>query len=88
MATTNKSVQRLDNAKLTPLIVHFEIAIPQDLCSEFKEYDNTQRPHQGNDGVTPALSVHRGNTNPSLDDLRVEKLPVLNGLVTGFKLMA
>jgi hypothetical protein len=60
----------------------------QQLCGEFKNYYNSERPHQGINGNIPNLSVVQVDVDPDLEDLRVEKRHSLNGLVTTFKLVA
>ena len=60
----------------------------QQLCGEFKNYYNAERPHQGISGNIPNLSIVQVDVDPDLDDLRVEKRYSLNGLVTTFKLVA
>jgi hypothetical protein len=60
----------------------------QQLCSDFKNYYNGERPHQGIDGQIPDLVMIESKTQPDLDHLRVEKVPVLHGLVTQFRLVA
>ena len=60
----------------------------QQLCGEFKNYYNAERPHQGINGNIPNLSVVQVDVDPDLEDLRVEKRHSLNGLVTTFKLVA
>ena len=60
----------------------------QQLCGDFKNYYNTERPHQGINGKIPNLSVVHVDLDPGLDNLTVEKIHSLNGLVTKFKLVA
>lgn len=60
----------------------------QQLCGDFKNYYNTERPHQGINGKIPNLSVVDVDLDPGLDNLTVEKIHSLNGLVTKFKLVA
>ena len=60
----------------------------QQLCEAFKSYYNAERPHQGINGKIPTLSVAQVHRKPDLDELRVEKILALNGLVTKFKLAA
>jgi transposase InsO family protein len=60
----------------------------RQLCSDFKSYYNGERPHQGINGVIPSVSKIQSDSEPDLDNLRVEKINLLNGLVTQFKLVA
>ena len=60
----------------------------QQLCEDFKSYYNAERSHQGINGKIPTLSVAQVHRKPDLDELRVEKILALNGLVTKFKLAA
>ncbi|MDA0844053.1 MAG: integrase core domain-containing protein [Bacteroidetes bacterium] len=60
----------------------------QQICFEFKNYYNAERPHQGIQGATPVIAVGKLEEKPNLDDLKIKKFPALNGLVTQFKLAA
>ena len=60
----------------------------QNICADYKEHYNAERPHQGIDGRIPDLATIRSDTKPDLDNLMVKKVTVLNGLVTQFKLAA
>jgi hypothetical protein len=87
----NPHVERF-NCTLKDEILH-RVAIvdnqhAQQLCGEFKNYYNAERPHQGISGNIPNLSIVQVDVDPDLDDLRVEKRYSLNGLVTTFKLVA
>ena len=87
----NPHVERFNRTLRDDLLNPLPIASHQhvqDLCSEFKKYYNTQRPHQGIDGQIPDLVMIGSKTQPDLDHLRVEKVPVLHGLVTQFRLVA
>ena len=70
-------------------VVIFDEHHTRQLCEAFKRYYNLQRPNQGINGKIPTVSVvQQVDTKPDLDELRVEKIPALNGLVTKFKLAA
>ena len=60
----------------------------QNLTLSYKSHFNNVRPHQGIGGKTPNYLETINVTSPDIENLKVEKVPELDGLVTKFWLAA
>lgn len=87
----NPHVERF-NRTLKDEVLHrldiVDIRHIMQLCENFKRYYNHERPHQGISGKIPKLAVVQMAPQPDLNNLKVERIEALNGLVTRFRLAA
>ena len=60
----------------------------QKSCVSYQDFYNRKRPHQGIGGVIPNFPDACNDNEFEVENLRVERTPELNGLVTHFKLAA
>ncbi|MFW7381969.1 MAG: integrase core domain-containing protein [Oligoflexus sp.] len=60
----------------------------RSLCLSYQDFYNSKRPHQGICGAIPDIQDAHTVKSPDIENLKIKKSQVLNGLVTEFRLAA